>query len=86
MTHTLRRRHRLKAMRNLLLPPQAVLAVNLRRGLEVRLQQTRSKHDLVLAQGLLRVVHVCGAVLAVEAVDALAWDVVSDWVRLGRRR
>jgi hypothetical protein len=84
--YPLRRRHRLKAVRNLLLPSQAVLAVNLRRGLEVRLQQTRSKHDLVLAQRLLCVVHVCGAVLAVVAVDALAWNVMSDLVRLERRR
>ena len=59
-------------MRNLLLPPQAILAVNLRRRLEVRLEQTRSQHDLVVAHDRLRVVHVCGAVLAEVAVDFAA--------------
>lgn len=73
-------------MRNLLLPPQPILAVNLRRRLELRLQQARPQHDLVVAHGLLRVVHVCGAVLAVEAVDALACRTMLDYVCLGRRR
>lgn len=73
-------------MRNLLLPPQPILAVNLRRRLEISLQQARPQHDLVLAHGLLSVVHVCGAVLAVEAVDALACHTMLDYVCLGRRR
>ena len=71
----LRRRHSLERSRNLLLPRQTDLGVNLGRRLEVLdtlVEQTGAQDDAVRAERLLCVVHVRGAVLAVVAVDALA--------------
>jgi hypothetical protein len=71
----LRRRHGLEASRYLLLPRQARLGIDLRRRLEVLdalVEQTGAQDNVVGAEGLLCVVDVGGAVLAVVAVDALA--------------
>lgn len=84
-SHNLRRRHNIKAGRNLLLPGQTILAENLRAGsklLEPLVQQSSPEHNLVGPQSLLGVVHVCGAVLAVVAVDRFAWAVLMKFGRV----
>jgi len=68
----LRRRHNLECLRNLLLPRQAVLAKDFRTRLEVFdtfVQQSCPQDNAVGAEGLLLMVHVRGAVLAVELVN-----------------
>lgn len=77
----LRRRHRLKSLRYLLLPPEPRLAVNLRRRLQSRaksavVQKHSAKDDCVGAESLLVVVYVRGAVLAVVLCISLAPRVV----------
>ena len=60
--------HSLKGVRNLLLPRQAVLAVDLRTRLEVLhtlVEQSCPQNNVVWAEGFLGVVHMGGAVLAV---------------------
>lgn len=76
----LRRRHALEGGRNLLLPWQAHLGVDLGRGLEVLdtlVEQAGAEDNVVGAESLLCVVHVGGAVLAVVAVDILAYHNIS---------
>lgn len=74
-SYTLRRRHHIKRLRNLLLPLHFILAVNLRPDPEILSalrEQCRPRNDGIRTHNFLVVVDVGGAFRAVVAVDTLS--------------